>query len=74
VGNKTEQPIDRSERVGSSRLGCESRQQRKLIEPLVLALMAALSMVACNPFSDEGVNLTAALSGEEAVCEGGTCG
>jgi hypothetical protein len=31
-------------------------------------------MVACNPFSDEGFNLTADLSGEEAVCEGDTCG
>jgi hypothetical protein len=43
-------------------------------KPLILALVAGLLMVACNPLSDEGVNLTADLVGEEAVCEGDTCG
>ena len=42
------------------------------IRVLIAALMAGLLLVACN--TRDGVNLSAALSGEEAVCEGNTCG
>lgn len=46
----------------------------KVAKPLVFALVAGLVMVACNPFPEEGVKLTAAVRGEEAVCEGDRCG
>lgn len=46
----------------------------KMVKLLALALMSGLLIVACNPFAEEGVNLTAALSGEAAICEGDTCG
>jgi hypothetical protein len=46
----------------------------KSARPFVLVLVASLLIVACNPFSDESIELTAALSGDDAVCEGDTCG
>lgn len=44
----------------------------KSLQLLGAAVMAALMGVACT--TAEGVNLTAALSGEQAICEGTTCG
>jgi hypothetical protein len=46
----------------------------KWIKLLLLVLVVGLLMVACNPFADEGVHLTADLSREEVVCERGPCG
>lgn len=50
----------------------ERGRQVKPIQLPVAAVMVSLLMVACN--TAEGVNLTAALTGEKAVCEGDTCG
>jgi hypothetical protein len=44
----------------------------KTIRLLTLTFVAGLLTVGCN--GGDGVNLTAALSGAEAVCEGETCG
>ncbi|CAN5838850.1 hypothetical protein BH23ACT12_BH23ACT12_08910 [soil metagenome] len=41
---------------------------------LILALVAALMLVACNPGDDEGGTFDIELSGAEEVCEGDTCG
>jgi CHRD domain len=44
----------------------------KSLRFLVAALVAGALMLACK--NAEGVNLTAALTGEKAVCKGNTCG
>lgn len=47
-------------------------QHMRSIHVLIAAVMVGLMGVACS--TAEGVNLTTALSGEEAICEGATCG